>query len=296
MSSNKNLITFLRILIKWQKMILIVVAVAAVGSIIIALLLPNYYKSEATFLPSNLSAYDRSTLFSTEGAEKEIDYFGNKNDIERILAFANSSPLIQHVINHFKLYDHYDIDTTSSTWRLKVRREFDGNYKAIKSEKGYVEVSVLDTDKELAAEIVNHILAKIDEANSAVFKNRNRQILVTMENQMAEKSRELQGMTDSLSSFNDTTNIKYKVLHRQQQQVLENYNNLLTLVDQYRGTVNNEFSSIYIIEAAQPAIKKSKPVRWLIVVSATLIALFLAVIGAVVIEQYKDIKYDLKNA
>lgn len=296
MSSRKNLISFLRILIKWRLMILIVVLIAAIGSVIIALVLPNYYQSTATFLPSNLSALDRQVLFSTESGDRMINYFGDANDIDRILAFANSGPLINDVIMHYKLYDHYNIDTTSTRWMLKTRNEFEDNYKALKSERGYVEISILDQDKELAAQMVNYIVQKIDNANTELVLGRNRQILSVVEKQLEEKEAELESLSDSLTAISDTTRITYKVLFRKQNKVIEDFNNLNTLVSQYKSTVNNEFSSLYIIEGAQPADKKTKPVRWLIVVSSVLIALFLSIVAAVVIEQYKDIKYELNNA
>lgn len=295
MSSRKNLIGFIKILIKWKWPIVIVTLIAAIGSIIVALILPNYYESVATVKPANLATQDRVILFSTESSDKVLNYFGDKHDINRVLSIANSAPLLDHVINYFDLAKHYDIDQDSRLWRYKTQREFKGNYKAIKTELETVHISVIDQDPQLAADIVSHIVKKVDEINSSLVVERNRQILRSLESSLERKQQTINSYTDSLASMGDTTRIDYKVLSRKLMQLISDFNKQGSLADQYEMTANSEFSSLFVLEEAQPADKKKKPVRWIIVVSATLLAFFLSLIAVVLIEQYRDIREELNN-
>ncbi|MBW8049028.1 MAG: hypothetical protein FVQ77_01555 [Cytophagales bacterium] len=66
------------------------------------------------------------------------------------------------------------------------------------------------------------------------------------------------------------------------------------IADQYNKTtvgLNSKFSSVYVIERAAPADRKSKPIRSLIVLSSTLIACFFSIFVVLFIEYYqKEIK------
>ena len=67
---------------------------------------------------------DRQVLFSQSTGEIEIDYFGTASDVDRILTIANTSSLIDYVINHFHLMEHYDIDSTKEMARYNCKKEF----------------------------------------------------------------------------------------------------------------------------------------------------------------------------
>ena len=150
MNQQFNLIDLVRTLLKWKWQIFWVTFAAAVTSIIVALwVLLVYYKSTALFYPTNQGITDRSSLFSTSGGENRVDYFGTKNDANRVLSIAYSAPIIDFMINHFKLYDHYDIDTSANRyWRTKVKRKFQNNYTAIKTERDAIEITIFDEDAE----------------------------------------------------------------------------------------------------------------------------------------------------
>jgi hypothetical protein len=89
---------------------------------------------------------------------------------------------------------------------------------------------------------------------------------------------------------------KYKVLQQQQQNALLNYNKMVTLKNQYELSAKENVPSVYVVEQAYPAEKKEKPVRSLIVITTAFITLILAVIAALLSEQIKEIRTELKNA
>jgi len=77
---------------------------------------------------------------------------------------------------------------------------------------------------------------------------------------------------------------------------VEDLNNNKKILEQNQTSVNTDFSTVHITEAAYPAIRKDKPVRSLIVIGVTLGAFFFMIILAVLTENYRKIKNQIKNA
>ena len=293
MSTNRNLLDLIKILLKWRKLVIVVTLLAAAGSVVVSLLLPNYYKSTTTFYPQNLSAFDRGYLFGTESKEKVQSLFGDKQDVNRVLSIAKSTELIGHIIDHYNLADHYGIDTTGSMWRYKVQKEFDENFKVIKSDLDNIELSIWDTDANLAAEIANYFVFKINQIYSGLLEERNAKNEESVTQQLIDLEKELKAISDSMATVRDTSSISYQVLAGIQANLLEDYNNWKSLSTQYKAASGYQVNSLFIIEKAYAAEKKDRPVRWLIVVSATLAAFFLSILGAIFIEKYHTIREEL---
>ncbi len=296
MASQKNIISLFTTLFHWRKLIGIVTVLAAAISIVIALLKPDYFKSTAIFYPSNIATYDRVILFSTESSDKVLNYFGTKEDVSRMLAIARSNDLIDDVIHKFDLVSRYDIDTTSKKWQHRLKKEFEANYRAIRTELGNIEVSILDQDPQIASDMVNYIMEQTDRTNTAMITDRYKGITEKVKAQLTDKGKALQRLTDSLTAFRDTTQVLYRLTRKTTDKYLEDYNNLQTLEQQYAFSANNNFSSIFVIEKAKPSDKKSKPVRWLIVLTSVLIAFLFSVFAVLLIEQYKLISSSIRNA
>lgn len=295
MSTRESLIDLLKILLKWRSLIIIVTVLAIVGSVVISLLMPNQFKSQASFKPYNLVKFDRIFMFS-KSMEKPISFFGDKSDIARMLSLANSQQMTDHIINEFNLAVHYRIDTSSRDWRYKAQRKFQGNYKALRTERENLQLTVFDTDPQLAASIANYIMYKIDQSNITLIQDHNKDVLKTVSTQLDNMQSDLIKTTDSLANIRDTGSVYYKLLSKQQEILVDEMSELKSLKDQYEAASSHKFSSIFIIQEAQPAIKKSKPVRWIIVVASTLAAFFISMLGSIFIEKYKELRHELNNA
>lgn len=293
MSTNKSLLDLIRTLLKWRKMIIIVTLLAAVVSVVVALTLPNYYKSTTIFYPQNLSAFDRGYLFGNESKERVQSLFGDKQDVNRVLSIANSAELIGEVIRSFNLPEHYGIDTTSGQWRFRVNKEFDENFKVIKSDLDNIELSIWDTDPQLAADIANYFVFRINQIYSGLLQDRNEKNEETVTQQLLSLEKELSAINDSLQSIRDTSTVDYRVLRSMQTNLLEDFNNWKTLSTQYKAAANYDLNSLFIIEKAYKAEKKDRPVRWIIVISAVLAAFFLSILAALLFERYQTIKEEL---
>jgi uncharacterized protein involved in exopolysaccharide biosynthesis len=303
MTDSFNMIDLFKIIFKWRKHLMILGLLAAIGSSVVALMLPVYYKSTASFYASNPALMDRQTLFNTQGgAESRIEYFGAKKDIDRALSLAQSASLAGYIINKFDLYDHYKIDTnTTQYYMTQVNKEFADNYIPMKTDLGGIEITVFDTKPQMAADIANEIVEKVDDMNKKMIMENKKKIIGMFKNKLTEKEGSVNELSDRMASMRQNLNTvqdqeQFNLLEKRLASMIEELNLLSSLYDQHAASTSDDISTIYRADVAYAAEKKSKPIRWLIVVTATFLTLFIGTIFVVVLERYREIKPQLVDA
>lgn len=201
MSQHKddNLLEVIRLLFRWRKHLIITVAIAAIGSIIISLLLPVYYEATTTLLPVNPLLKSPNHVFGTSTENPEP--FGTEEDLDRMLAIAESKELTDYLIKEFDLYNHYNIDTTDVKAPYKIKKHLFKLYNAQKNEFGEIEISVEDKDKDLARDMANAIRVKMDLIDQQLMKANQRSTVSMYENELNGKDAYLKMMKDSLSAL-----------------------------------------------------------------------------------------------
>jgi tyrosine-protein kinase Etk/Wzc len=196
---DDNLLEVIRLLFRWRKHLIITVAIAAIGSIIISLLLPVYYEATTTLLPVNPLLKSPNHVYGTSTENPEP--FGTEEDLDRMLAIAESKELTDYLIKEFDLYNHYNIDTTDVKSPYKIKKHLFKLYNAQKNEFGEIEISVEDKDKDLARDMANAIRVKMDYIDQQLMKENQRSMVLMYENELNGKDAYLKIMKDSLSAF-----------------------------------------------------------------------------------------------
>lgn len=313
MNKEFNLIEAIRTILKWKVHILTLTVVAAIAAAIFSVfVMDEYYLSWATFYPTNQAMNDRSIIFSADATQ--TDYFGGKSDVNRVLTAANSAPLMEYIIDSFHLAQHYDVDTNKKYWHTIIRKKFEKNYAAIKTERDAVEISVYDTDPLMATKIVNAILAKVDAMNKELVNETKRKTQQAIINQIKDLQAQVDGYADTLAVLGQEYKIKvstgaegtsivdgndykavqkYKVILAKQVSATRELNNTISIKSQMDVSLKNNETSLYVVEQAFPADRRSKPVRSLVVLITVLITLFVSIIGVLLIEQIREIKAQL---
>jgi uncharacterized protein involved in exopolysaccharide biosynthesis len=314
MDKEFNLLTAIRIILKWKNYILALILISAISSALFSVfVMDEWYLSWATLYPTNQSLSDRSAIFNSE-AGVQVEYFGNKTDVNRVLTIANSNPVIDFVIDSFKLASHYKIDTGKRYWRTLVRKKFDKKYKAIKTERDAVEVSVYDTDPKLAAKIVNAVVTKIDVFNKLHVYESKQRVYDVIGTQVEKLQLSVAAYEDTLAYLGQRYKIKvssgtentvvvvgsdykavelYKTIMAKQYNATHELNNLINIRGQLEVSLKNNETSLYVLEEAIPADRREKPIRSLVVLITVLITAFVSVFGVLLIEQIRDIKSQL---
>ncbi len=263
------MLEILKIILKWKKQILLFSIVAVVVSAVVTMpfIMPPYFKSTKIFYVSNPTSTDRAALFN----EKEVggvSIFGGKEDMNRFLTILNSAPVILEIINKYHLVEHYDLKGDNKELsEYYTQREFYNNFNAVRNDLGAIEVSIVDTDARMASAMVKDIVSLSDSIYRSMLMENKSTVLALLDKQIDDKKILLQSSPS--------------------ENVAEELKKLAAIRDQYAVSSSAAFKTLYVVEEPMPAVKKAKPVRWLIVLATAAAAFFLASITAILIELYK---------
>jgi len=199
MEQRENLLGVLKIFFKWLKPITYLCLGVGLGTAAISLLLSNYYESTTTFYANSADQAKPGQIFGT--STRDIEFYGDDRDNDRLLTIAESNDLKDYMIQIFDLYKHYDIDPTKERAAYNVRQKFNKYYNVIKTKRDAIELSIEDTDKELAAKMVNAARDKIDELAVKIIKGQLQNIQNSLEKNIQEKSNQLNVLGDSISAL-----------------------------------------------------------------------------------------------
>ncbi len=204
MEHKDSLLGVIKTLFKWKKQIIYVCAIAAIGSVIISLLLPNYYESSTIFYAAS------PDLAKPEGVgpiEKDKEYYGESEDQDRVLTICESSKIAERLIRKYNLYEHYKIDSTSQKAPHKVRRTLSKLYTVVKTKYDAIEITVEDKDPQIAMNMVNDAREMVNELGQNLIKDSQLQSIAKQEQQLNEQRRNLTALGDSLASLRNAYGI-----------------------------------------------------------------------------------------
>lgn len=205
MRNRDSLLGVLGTIYRWRKVLRNVCIIALLGSIAIALWMDNYYKATTVFYPANQDLNKPELIFG--GMSKVTEYFGTDKDVDRILEIASSNELVDHMIAKFNLFEHYDIDSTSQEGRFWARLKFQELYVVQKNRNDAIELSIEDTDPQMAAQMANAAREKIDEIAQRLTKESQSRLLASFDANIKRKSEELTRLGEDLRQVQN----KYRI-------------------------------------------------------------------------------------
>lgn len=286
MDRQFNLVEVLEATLKWYKPIVIISLIVLIGSFIITYpklnIIPPKYESVTTFFPANLALSDRPYLFDGEEAvDVELELFGDKHDVDRLVSIARSGQVMVKIIEKFNLIEHYKIDKEKEKYPLSTAlSKFKKNYEAFKNEYEGVEIHVIDKDNVKAAEMANEAVKLVNEINkNMVLEGRNRMLHI-LEKHIATKEAEMKELLAKQSV--ETTPEKKKMLEFNQHIVSDQLYKYANLKDQYELISSEDISTLHVMEEAYPA-EKDYTKRLVMVIGAFLATFFLLVMVATVV-------------
>ena len=311
MDNEYNLLGAIRVLLRWKNQILIATFAATIlAGAYSWFFMDDYYKSYATLYPINLAYNDRSAIFNLE----HIDYYGSKEDVNRVLTISQSGPIEGYIIDKYHLVEHYKISNEKKYWKTKVQKEFESNYKSIKTDQGAVELSIYDTDPKMAVDIINDIINMSDSIFRSSVMVSKKQQLETFTKQIAERERMIQQYGDTLAILGKQSNIVvkagfdktdiiegndlhavqvYKAIYAKQKNALIELNENSNIKEQIENSLQNDSKSLAVIDVPTIADRKEKPVRSLICLTVFLLTFVFSVFGALLVDQIQEIRKQL---
>ncbi len=196
MEQKEDLLDVLKIFFKWLKPIAWLCLGVGLGTAIISLFLPNYYESVTTFYVASVDQAKPGQIFGT--STRDIDFYGDDRDNDRLMTIAESGELAEYIIEKFDLYKHYDINPAAERAAFKVKEKFFKHYTVMKTKRDAIELSVEDKDKERAAAMVNAVRNRVDEVFVKVIRGQLSALKKTLNKNIQEKGLILKEINDSL--------------------------------------------------------------------------------------------------
>lgn len=181
---------------QWRRAILLTTAAGFIGSILVSLAMPEYFKAETSFLAISPDQAAPESIFGTPGTKPFL--YGNMNDIDRMLAIGESNELVEFLIDSFDLYTHYDIDPSKTQSSVTVSKEFFGLYEISKTPRDIITIEVEDQDPTFAATLANAARDRIDFLSRKIIRDAQGKSVSTLSGEVAGKQQLLNAYGDSI--------------------------------------------------------------------------------------------------
>lgn len=182
---------------KWKWWILVACVVAGGISIYLTSRMPDEYKSVAAFVPPSYTSL--GTMVFGNGIAYRGFYAADEEDIDRTVAYLESTDVMDTIAAAFNLYGHYGIDPGAENSAKKFYNVFRGNVNISFASNSVVEVECWDTDRQFAADMASAYLGIASEYFEFVSKRRIG--LDASRKQLAEVEAERRLILDSLSAL-----------------------------------------------------------------------------------------------
>lgn len=194
------LLDALAVVFRWRRLILLTTLAAAIVSSIIALSLPNLYPATTSFYSTNLEAADPDVL---AGGEKKVLLLPKPEDLDRAVNIGQSQPVVDFLIKKYHLATEWRIDkgngkTDPVALAQAVREEFYDRLDIHVSERGTVELTILDEDRNRAAAIANHMVTLIDSISQELRRPNRERVLALFETKYQSINKAYRSTRDSL--------------------------------------------------------------------------------------------------
>jgi hypothetical protein len=144
------------------------------------------YKSDCTFYVASENISNPSLLWTSEEDNPSLRVNAGQ---ERIYQLAYSSEMTSFLIAKFKLYKHYNIDTTRLYFHERTVRKLSDRIVFTKLSPDLAVVSVTDRNNEIAAGMANALVKKLDQLNKNYLLNKMQSNLVFYETFLAESEK-----------------------------------------------------------------------------------------------------------
>jgi len=320
---NTSLFT---LLYKWRKKIITISFAAALIAAVVSLFITNKYKSEVILFPTkNLST--GKALLNEYNDFLEI---GEEEELEHMMQILLSNEIKERVVTKFNLINHYEIDTSDKKYYVDLMKKYQGNIESKITKYSSIRISVMDKDPQMAADIANEIATLIDTVINNFQKNMAEQGYKSLLKDREFVFSEIKVMEDSMvkirafgindyESQSEVLNEQWAVAKiannlsaakaiEKKLEILSKYggqytslrddlfnargrlNYVLKKLNEHKLTAEEHLEHKFIVNYASPALKKSYPIRWLIVLTTACATALMMIVLIVLKEKLKQLK------
>jgi len=184
MESFWNSSNLLRIIVKWKWHIL---SITLLGMVIIGAstyLIEPKFKSTSIVYPINLGT------------------FSDESYSEQMVQILKSRDVTDKIIEDFSLAEHYELDSAYKHFKSTMYYLYNQNVSISKTEYESVEIDVLDTDPQKAADMANAMINYYDQKVRDMHKLKLKELIVINENYISVLADKKKAIEDRLHVLN----------------------------------------------------------------------------------------------
>lgn len=262
-----DLFTLLR---NWWKPILLLLLLSLTAVGVVVFTKRPEYRSVATAVPASTYSSDKASLFNNN-IEQLYTALGTPDDLDLVVGTGKLDTVYLAVTSQYNLQDHYKMEEKGEAAIYKAALLLKKNCKVTKSEYGELKVSVWDTDKNLAPQLANAVMAQLQTMH---------QYLQHAGNEIRLQS--LLAMKEKLTRERDTVavnEVKETITSR-----LADYDKL---IGEYQLIQSNKSPALLVVEYARASDWPDRPKRTQWMLGTAVLALLFSLLLAAFLESRK---------
>ncbi|MBO6576967.1 MAG: hypothetical protein JJ896_15635 [Rhodothermales bacterium] len=190
--------------ILWNRRVLIITitGLMAVASVVISLMLPNYYRAMSRLLlPESGGGGLASAVLGNLGSAARSFLGASGGDYVRYLAILQSRNVLSAVVEEFDLVTVYELQDSDTPLDDAIEELADRVDFYVDNEYDFLSIEVVDRDPQRAADMANFMLQELDRVNNELASRTAGNFRQYVEMRFAESERSRGAMLDSLKAF-----------------------------------------------------------------------------------------------
>ena len=183
--------SILKSILTWKWHLLIIMSAAILLSTMFSgpYFIKPKYKSYAIIYPSNIAPY------STE------------NNTEQMLQLFNSEDLLLDIVNQFKLYIEYNIDTTAKNYRTSIIQQLKENLSVKKMEYESVLIEIYDENPIQACDMVKEFINRMNFKARQLQRGKTAEVVKLLNNELMDKRQQIDTIESRMQFLRKEYNI-----------------------------------------------------------------------------------------
>jgi len=279
---------FFDLMWRWRKQILSLVLTTLIVTTGIVFLVPKRYLSTATALPASSYATDKTSVFS-ENLQILYSTIGLADDLDKIVGTGHLDTAYRSVIAQLDLSNHFGLDKTDANAISKAASILKKHTRVMKSEYGELKVKVWDVEKDVAANVANAIMEKLQQMHQDIQMANNSVMLSKINEEYLKKKIDYEKLVDSLHAGEASVT---DLLAIQKSSLLQQIQEYEKLLNQYKLMIDARPQALVIIERATPAVAPDQPRPLQAIIGATVLSFFFGVLTALALNKRKQQQFE----
>ncbi|MBS1741286.1 MAG: hypothetical protein JSS64_12360 [Bacteroidetes bacterium] len=302
---------------RWRFIVGVSLAAMLVG-LAFHLIRKKKYEAKAAFFVSNPIFADRSSIFA--GADSRYtDYFGDEDDIDRVIALSESDTIIATIIRNATYDKAHQLHMDDVFERQKLKERFSKSLNITRTEYKLLELTFTDKDPWMSANVANETVKQLELGYRNFYNQKKRSVYNSIQNRLQNLDSSIASLTDTLAMLRQQSGITDLISPARLNlitgnvktnggpnagryvEVIQNFEatkdmlvsdraKYVSLMEQYStGVGPDEIKLLHSITIARPPVTPAGPSGWLIIAASFFVGLFFSVLFVLLTTYYREV-------